>query len=246
MKRFLSLFLVFALLIGFAPSVHADAAVKISKTKLTLEVGKSSTLKITGTTKAATWASSSKNVATVSKGKVTSKSVGTANITASVSGKKYTCKVTVEPKKYTEGQYKVGKDIKAGEYVIFSNKDTSGYFSLTSDANGDDIITNDNFKYNTIIQINDGEYLKLSRAYAVAIKDVKKLDLKGEGMFKIGTYLSAGEYKLEADKDSSGYYCIYSDNRHDDIVSNDNFKGSVYVTVEDGQYLNLSRCKIIE
>lgn len=246
MKRFLSLFLVFALLMGFAPSVHADAAVKLSKTKLTLEVGKSSTLKIAGTIKTVTWASSKKEVATVSKGKVTAKSVGTANITATVSGKKYTCKITVEPKKYTEGQYKVGKDIKEGEYIVFANKDTSGYFELANDANGDDIITNDNFDYNTIIQINDGEYIKLSRAYAVSIEYVSKLDLKGEGMFKVGTYINSGEYKLEADKDSSGYYCIYSDNRHDDIVTNDNFKGSVYVTVENGQYLKLSRCKIIE
>lgn len=228
--------------------ISVDAAtIKISKTSLSLIAGNTTTLKITGTTKKVKWSSSKKSIVTVStKGTVTAKSVGSTTITASVSGKKYTCKVTVSPKQYAEGQYKVGKDIKAGEYVVFATKDKAGYFSLTKDANGDDIISNDNFDYNTIIYIKNGEYLELSRAYAVAITDVKKLTTTGTGMFKIGVFLPSGEYKLSADKNESGYYCIYADNRHDKIVSNDNFKGTSYVTVEEGQYLELSRCKIVQ
>ena len=64
-------------------------------------------------------------------------------------------------------------------------------------------------------------------------------------MFKIGTHLDAGEYKLEA-TGSSGYYCVYNDGRQDDIATNDNFSGVAYVTVQDGQYLLLTRCKIVE
>lgn len=75
------------------------ATIKLNKTKLTLDVGKSYTLKITGTTKAVKWASSNKNVAAVSTaGKVTAKSGGSAVITATVSSKKYTCNVTVNEK----------------------------------------------------------------------------------------------------------------------------------------------------
>lgn len=78
-------------------TVEAATTVKINKSKLTLEKGKSYTLKITGTTKKVKWASSNKKVATVStKGKVTAVSKGTATITATVSNKKYTCKVTVK------------------------------------------------------------------------------------------------------------------------------------------------------
>ncbi|MDF2544287.1 MAG: Ig protein [Herbinix sp.] len=78
--------------------VIAEAAsLKISYKSLTLEVGKTKTLKVSGTTKKITWTSNKKSVATVSsKGKVTAKAVGEAVITAEVSGKKLTCKVTVK------------------------------------------------------------------------------------------------------------------------------------------------------
>jgi len=72
------------------------AAVKISQNKLTLKVGASKVLKITGTKNKVTWSTSKKSVVTVSKtGKVTAKKAGTATITATVNKKKYTCKVTV-------------------------------------------------------------------------------------------------------------------------------------------------------
>lgn len=76
---------------------QAAAAVKISKSQLTLAVGKTATLKISGTTKSAAWTTSNKSVAKVTaKGKVTAVAAGTATITATVNNKKYTCKVTVK------------------------------------------------------------------------------------------------------------------------------------------------------
>lgn len=62
----------------------------------TLQKGKSCTLKLTGT-KAKSWSTSNKSVATVnSKGKVTAKKAGTAIITCKgKDGKSYQCKVTV-------------------------------------------------------------------------------------------------------------------------------------------------------
>lgn len=72
------------------------ATVKISSKSITLEVGKSKKLNITGTKSKVTWKSSKKSVASVAgSGKVTAKSVGTATITGTVGGKKYTCKVRV-------------------------------------------------------------------------------------------------------------------------------------------------------
>lgn len=73
------------------------AKVAINQTKLTLEVGKSKALKITGTKAAVTWKSSKATVATVSKtGKVTAVKAGKAVVTATVNKKKYTCAVTVK------------------------------------------------------------------------------------------------------------------------------------------------------
>lgn len=96
MKRIISNLLILILcLVLFAPQT-AEAAVKISKAKATLEVDATLTLKITGTEEKSTWSSSDKTVATVSKGgKITAKKEGRATITATVGNAKYTCEVTV-------------------------------------------------------------------------------------------------------------------------------------------------------
>ena len=87
-------------IIGVRPLV---GKVKLSKTKATIETGKTLTLKPTVSPeelldKSVTWKSSNKKVATVSsKGKVTGVAAGTATITctSAVTGAKATCKVTV-------------------------------------------------------------------------------------------------------------------------------------------------------
>ncbi len=147
--------------------------------------------------------------------------------------------------KYTVGQYKVGVDIPAGEYFLFAVNGT-GYFCVSSDSNQDDIIQNDNFDYNSIITVQDGTYFELVRCEAIPLNEVSNndIDVSGSGFFKIGLHIPSGEYKLEADAGETGYYCIYNDSTQEEIVSNNNFETSQYVTVNDGQYLELVRCKI--
>lgn len=73
------------------------ANVKLSKSSLTLDVGKSATLKVTGTKSKVKWSSSNKRIATVtSKGKVTAKQAGSTTITAKVGNKALKCKVTAK------------------------------------------------------------------------------------------------------------------------------------------------------
>jgi len=77
-------------------SVTQAASIKISSSKLVILVGQTKTLKVSGTTKKATWSSSKKTVATVtSNGKVTAVAAGNANITAKIGDNKFTCTVTV-------------------------------------------------------------------------------------------------------------------------------------------------------
>lgn len=77
--------------------VTQAATVKISARKLSLTVGQSKLLKITGTKEKVKWSTNKKSVATVSsKGKVQAKKAGTAKITAKVAKKKYICTVTVK------------------------------------------------------------------------------------------------------------------------------------------------------
>ncbi len=80
----------------------ATKKVKLNKTKATLTVGKSTTLKLKQGTKVlkATFTSNKPKIAKVGKktGKVTAKKKGTATITATYKKKKYKCKITVKAK----------------------------------------------------------------------------------------------------------------------------------------------------
>jgi len=74
----------------------ATAKIQINKKSVTLEIGKTTTLKVTGTKSKVNWSSSNKKVASIlATGKVTAIATGTTKITATVDGKKYTCTVTV-------------------------------------------------------------------------------------------------------------------------------------------------------
>lgn len=78
-------------------AIASAASVTISNKSVSLEVGQTKSLKISGTSRKVTWSTSKKSVASISSsGKITAKAVGAATITAYVSGKKLTCKVTVK------------------------------------------------------------------------------------------------------------------------------------------------------
>lgn len=64
----------------------------------------------------------------------------------------------------------------------------------------------------------------------------------GPGTYKVGTDILAGEYKLTAEKDDTGYYEVKTDMSSDGgIESNSLFKGNEYVVVRDGEYLSVNR-----
>ena len=99
MKRIkkLSVMLLCCLLLSVIAMPVSASAAKLNKKSISLNVGKTYTLKASGTKGKITWTSSKKSVATVSsKGVVKAKKKGTAVITAKYRKKKLTCKVTVK------------------------------------------------------------------------------------------------------------------------------------------------------
>lgn len=147
---------------------------------------------------------------------------------------------------YQPGMYKVGVDLPAGEY-IFVAENGMGYVCASTDSNQDDIIENENFFNAFFMTVADGQYLQVKRCAFVDAADNIILTNEdgsfGEGMYRVGTDIPAGEYKLTADGNNLAYYCIYNSSEIPfDIVNNDNFEGSTYVTVSDGQYLIIKRC----
>ena len=101
-KKFLAVVLALVLSISLLPTTGVSAAskkVKLNKTKATIYVGKTVTLKLKNNKKKVKWSTSNKKVATVTKkGKVKGKKAGKATITAKVGKKKYKCKITVKKK----------------------------------------------------------------------------------------------------------------------------------------------------
>lgn len=110
-RKLLCVLLTFTLLFPFAPiQVNAKSKIKLNKTSIAINKGRSYKLKLKGTKRKVKWRSSNKKIATVSKkGTVKGKANGYAKITAKVGKKKYTCKVYV------------GK-------CIYSNKHISVYY----------------------------------------------------------------------------------------------------------------------
>jgi hypothetical protein len=143
------------------------------------------------------------------------------------------------------GTYKVGTDIPAGEYVIFG----SGYMQVSSDSNGNNIITNDNYKNIWYITVKERTYLEFNDGKAYPIDSAPGIDISSgilpDGMYKVGRDFPAGEYKVSAF--ASGYLAVLNNSLSShgmSIVSNENFNGDRYVTVQNGQYLHLDGCEL--
>ncbi len=100
-KRICSLVLIGAMAGSMTmPECQTEAAKKkpkLNKKSVTLQVGKSITLKLKNNKKKVKWTTSDKKVAKVNKkGKVTAVAAGRAKITAKVAKKKYHCNIRVE------------------------------------------------------------------------------------------------------------------------------------------------------
>lgn len=145
---------------------------------------------------------------------------------------------------YKPGTYKIGVDMPAGLYALIG----SGYVEVSSDSSGSSIIDNDNFENVAYVSVQDGEYLKLSRCSAVPEAEFtpKTSDTYSSGMYRVGIDIPSGEYKLTADG-GNGYFERNTSaiGAGSDIIDNDNFDGSTYITINDGEFLTLNRCSIV-
>lgn len=156
---------------------------------------------------------------------------------------------TTRNRKYGPSIYKVGVDIPAGEYKVYP-EGGRGYFAICRDANCDQIIRNDNFCGQAYINISNGQFLDLTRCYAIPVSEapVYKVDNRvyEPGEYKVGVEIPAGEYRLIATEGARGYYAIEKalSNGDREIISNDNFQNAAYVDIRNGQILQLVRCYI--
>lgn len=148
----------------------------------------------------------------------------------------------VEEKFFTNGQYKVGVDLTAGEYIAIG----TGYVEVATAPEGaDKIIVNDNIENaQRYVTAQDGQYIKVMgdiKLYPVASAPKIKADKNiPAGQFKAGSDISAGEYKITLEP--GGYFAITNTTGRD-ITKNQftNEGGTFYATVADGQYLQIKK-----
>lgn len=207
-KLLISLMLLFSFCFALIPSTEVEAAVKLNKKKVTLYVGKSTTLKVKGTKKKAKWTSSNKKVATVSsKGKVKAKKKGTAKITAKIGKKKYTCKVTVKQKtnkiEYISERAVQYDDATNSQFVFFA-LETSKHVKVAGSGTATITITNDKNEtvYNSTLNFTPNDFgnwtsaLKGTR-YLCCLKIPNSAILSGKsstGTLSLNVKLSDGRY----------------------------------------------------
>lgn len=144
---------------------------------------------------------------------------------------------------YGAGSYRVGKDLPAGEYKLFCSG-SHGYFCVYPDTTKADILSNANFTTCTYISVSDGQLLEVSGATFVPSSEATPTSTAtGDGTYKVGFDIPAGEYEVVQNGGSMGYYSILDscDAVNSNIINNDNFEGNSFISVSDGQFLELSR-----
>lgn len=80
----------------------------------------------------------------------------------------------------------------------------------------------------------------------IAAKDTPASAGLAAGMYKVGVDITAGEYVLFPNIGDTAYFEITSDSTGtlDSVIANDNFTGRAYITVSDGEYLNIKRARL--
>ena len=143
------------------------------------------------------------------------------------------------------GMWKVGQDLKAGEYM--------GSFDITTGTSGDfdEIVDSNAFHNFEYIKVKDGQYLKLDSCTLYIIDEVKpsmhleKFDELTNGMFIVGIDIEPGQYKLEnINKEYNGWFSLYNSldggyNGGVDLQDSDFFDNNTLITLTEGQYLKL-------
>ncbi|MBR3971543.1 MAG: hypothetical protein IKJ83_01470 [Ruminococcus sp.] len=172
MKSLLSVFLAVLMVCSLMIIPSSAAKISISKSSVTITKGYQTTLKVSGTSSAVTWSTGDKSVATVSKGKVVGKGVGTTYVYAKVGGTTLKCKVNVVASKITASSSNVTLDGKGStKTVTMTVKGSKSGLTVGST----------NKKVATASWVKpvewDGNKIKL------------KITAKGEGEAKIKVYL---------------------------------------------------------
>lgn len=224
MKKIIrSISVVLAVMIALTVPVNA-AGMKLNKKKVTIYVGKSTTLKVKGKKKKVKWKSTNKKVAKVNKkGKVTGLKAGKSTIIAKVGKKSLKCKVSVKNKPIKSTVKKASQNVMKKVETPLSSKVQVSAAGYTK--NGDLIAR---------VKNNNSTYAHISEIKAV-FKDKYGNPVHTDEMN--GLSLAPGETKLiaydtkyvEGIKDTSVSFKVTLDEYTNNMYVNSGYSTSINV-----------------
>lgn len=157
---------------------------------------------------------------------------------------------------FDTGSYVKG-DIPVGEYAYIPFEGSGQYYSEEDSAGN--IIDNENFDSFGYVYVHGagnlqtrGVLVKVGAFEKLGVKSAKEIyeklndatDYKDSAMYKVGVDIAPGSYTVESY--GSAYVEVMSGPvGNSDIVDNENFNGKYSVTVRAGQYLKVSRGKLL-
>lgn len=159
---------------------------------------------------------------------------------------------------YQPGTYQGGTDIPAGEYVLLGNDRNADEYSYSSACTYmistvstpeelDQILDYGSFYYNTIIRLEEGQFLTYDNCTASPIDQVPSLDYRRASHFKVGYHIPAGTYYFRSDGYGIAYILSSPSLQYRDIVDYETTssygRSTISLTVQDGQYLFLAGCE---
>lgn len=162
---------------------------------------------------------------------------------------------------YQPGTYQVGVDLPAGEYVLFGTyldlydldlygDSSAGSYMISTvsePASLDQITDSGLVLYNTIIRVEEGQFLNMEQCTASPILEVPKLDYRKGTYFKVGYHIPAGTYHFKPDSVYGSVFVLsaptqqYKDVADYEVTALNS--DTVTMTVQDGQYLLIFGCR---
>lgn len=152
---------------------------------------------------------------------------------------------------YKAGKYTVGKDIKAGEYVVISD---GGSLRSTEVANGYGygITSKVTINNRRMITVSDGQVVEIENAVLYPLEKAPKIvNVDGKipaGMYKAGVDLQPGTYTIVAyDSKSSCEVQYYNDStyRYGSLLDYYQFWGEKKFAISNGEYIRITNGYIV-
>lgn len=159
---------------------------------------------------------------------------------------------------YTPGEYVIGKEMPAGEYVfvtsdlLIDNSHASwAFYSIYSNKNK--LVDAEIFNNVQVRKVSKGQKLSFHSCYAVPFKkassklfNINAISKKGDGSFKVGKGISEGTYKFTPKKiNGKKQYAqvrIYKGSDKKKRISFKSSTKSFNVKLKKGQYVYVSGC----